>query len=273
MLQRAVQAYLFFHPAVWFICKQLTIERELACDDWAVKTCEPRRYASCLTKLVEALNESKPHRLQRVAATGIGGIVFGKHVISRRVEMILNRDRNATTAVAKPAMLYAIGLVTMFVAVCSLISPVIAVPLGQKAAKQARKENKATAPAKSQEFLPLPPAPTVPSLPPDAVDLVEPPNIADIPDVPDIPEPPEAQLPPIPDNDSPVGPAKLQGGPIGGVPGGVVGGVPGGVAVQPARPGQDARVAITAPGGPESPFPAVVWSGLGQDNKRGEPAI
>ncbi|MGH9754781.1 MAG: M56 family metallopeptidase, partial [Blastocatellia bacterium] len=121
MLQRVMQAYLFFHPAVWFICKQLMIERELACDDWAVKTCEPRRYASCLTKLVEALNESKPHRLQRVAAAGIGGIVFGKHVISRRVEMILNRDRNATTAVSKPALLYAIGLVVMFGAVCSLI--------------------------------------------------------------------------------------------------------------------------------------------------------
>ncbi|HEY6403945.1 MAG TPA: M56 family metallopeptidase [Blastocatellia bacterium] len=274
MLQRIVQSYLFFHPAVWFICKQLTIERELACDDWAVKTCEPRRYASCLTKLVEALNESKPHRLQRVAATGIGGIVFGKHVISRRVEMILNRDRNATTAVSKPAMLYAISLVVMFVAVCSLISPVIAVPLGQKAAKQARKDNKAAAPAKSQEFLPLPPAPAIPALPPDAVDLVEPPNIADIPDVPDIPEPPEAPLPPIPDSYSPAGPVKLQGGPIGGVPGGVVGGVPGGVAVQPALPGQ--RRAVTAPYGPEDSepsLPAVVWAGLGQDTKRGEPAI
>jgi beta-lactamase regulating signal transducer with metallopeptidase domain len=276
MLQRVVQSYLFFHPAVWFICKQLTIERELACDDWAVKTCEPRRYASCLTKLVEALNESKPHRLQRVAAAGIGGIVFGKHVISRRVEMILNRDRNATTAVSKPAMLYAIGLVVMFVAVCSLISPVIAVPLGQKAAKQARKENKTAAPAKSQEFLPLPPAPPLPL---DAVDL---PNIADIPDVPDIPEPPEAPLPPIPDSASPAGPAQLQDGPIGGVPGGVVGGVlggviggvPGGVAVQPALPGQ--RRAVTAPYGPEDTepsLPAVAWAGLVQDNKRGEPAI
>ncbi|HEU0183967.1 MAG TPA: M56 family metallopeptidase [Blastocatellia bacterium] len=273
MLQRVVQSYLFFHPAVWFICKQLTIERELACDDWAVKTCEPRRYASCLTKLVEALNESKPHRLQRVAATGIGGIVFGKHVISRRVEMILNRDRNATTAVSKPAMLYAIGLVVMFVAVCSLISPVIAVPLGQKAAKQARKENKAAAPAKSQEFPPLPPAPSIPALPPDAADLIEPANIADIPDVPDIPEAPEAPEAPIPDSGSPAGPAKLQGGPIGGVPGGVVGGIPGGVAVQPALPGQGERKAIIAPGGPESPAPAVVWAELGQDNKRGEPAI
>jgi len=253
MLQRGVQAYLFFHPAVWFICKQLTIERELACDDWAVKTCEPRRYASCLTKLVEALNESKPHRLQRVAATGIGGIVFGKHVISRRVEMILNRDRNATTAVSKPALLYAVGLVVMFVAVCSLISPVIAVPLGQNPAKQVKKENKAGAPAKSQEFPPLPP---VPALPPDVIGAIEPPDILDVPDV---PEAPNAPLPPVaalaPDAD--LAPAP------GGVIGGVVGGVPGGVIAPFAIPAQGAPASPPAPLAPEPP-PAVLWEPLAQ---------
>jgi beta-lactamase regulating signal transducer with metallopeptidase domain/HEAT repeat protein len=277
MLQRVVQAYLFFHPAIWFICKQLTIERELACDDWAVKTCEPRRYASCLTKLVEALNESKPHMAVRVAATGIGGIVFGKHVISRRVEMILNRDRNATTAVSKPALLYAIGLVVMFVAVCSLISPVIAVPLGQNPAKQGKKENRAGAPAKSQEFPPLPP---VPQLPPDVMNVVEPP---DIPDVPDIPEPPSAPLPPVaalaPDADlapllAPL-PASLPGGLIGEVPGGLIGGVPGRVA-QPAIPGplgQGARASTIAPLAPEPPLPAVAWVALTQDDKNKQPTI
>jgi beta-lactamase regulating signal transducer with metallopeptidase domain len=270
MLQRGVQAYLFFHPAVWFICKQLTIERELACDDWAVKTCEPRRYASCLTKLVEALNESKPHRLQRVAATGIGGIVFGKHVISRRVEMILNRDRNATTAVSKPALLYAVGLVVMFVAVCSLISPVIAVPLGQNPAKQGKKENKGDAPAKSQEFPPLPP---VPALPPDVMDVIEPP---DIPEVPDIPEAPNAPLPPVaalaPDADL----APSPDGVIGGIPGGVIGGVPGGVTVLPALPdslGKGARASTIAPLAPEPPFPAVAWRASGQDDKNRQPTI
>jgi len=262
MLQRVVQSYLFFHPAVWFICKQLTIERELACDDWAVKTCEPRRYASCLTKLVEALNESKPHMAVRVAATGIGGIVFGKHVISRRVEMILNRDRNATTAVSKPALLYAIGLVVMFVAVCSLISPVIAVPLGQNPAKQGKKENKAGAQAKSQEFPPLPP---VPPLPPDMAPAVEPP---DIPDVPDIPEAPEAPLPPVA--------ALTPDAALAPLPGGVIGGIPGGVTVQPALSGslgQGARASTIAPLAPEPPAPAAVWVGLGQDDRRAESAI
>src|SRR5262245_13424471 len=276
MLQRGVQAYLFFHPAVWFICKQLTIERELACDDWAVKTCEPRRYASCLTKLVEALNESKPHMAVRVAATGIGGIVFGKHVISRRVEMILNRDRNATTAVSKPALLYAVGLVVMFVAVCSLISPVIAVPLGQNPAKQAKKENKAGAPAKSQEFPPLPP---VPALPPDVMDVTEPPDILDVPEV---PEAPNAPLPPVaalaPDADL----APPPGGVIGWVPGGVVGGVPGGVIALPALPGQGPAKASTLATAPaEPPAPPVAWEPLAQparaflaqDDKNRQPTI
>src|SRR5581483_8788035 len=42
ILQHIIQAYLFFHPAVWLIGKYLNVERELACDDWAVKvTGEP----------------------------------------------------------------------------------------------------------------------------------------------------------------------------------------------------------------------------------------
>lgn len=154
LLQRFTQALLFFHPVVWFIGQQLMIERELACDDWAVKMCEPRRYASCLTRLVEMLGDSRP-----LAAAA--GILFGKHVISRRVEMILNRERNATTAVSKPAVAYAIGLAALLVAACSLLSPVVAVPLGQQKAKQAKKETKAPAPATAQTA-PLPPLPPEP---------------------------------------------------------------------------------------------------------------
>jgi hypothetical protein len=207
----------------------------------------------------------------RVAATGIGGIVFGKHVISRRVEMILNRDRNATTAVSKPALLYAVGLVVMFVAVCSLISPVIAVPLGQKPAKQGKKENKAEAPAKSQEFPPLPP---VPALPPDVMDLIQPPDILDIPDV---PEPPSAPLPSVaalaPEADLPP------------LPGGAIVGIPGDVIVQPALPVpfvQSPRASTIAPLAPEPPFPPAEWGSslrqtvggtLAQDDKNRQPTI
>src|SRR5262245_42983448 len=165
LLQRIIQASLFFHPAIWLVSKQLMIERELACDDWAVKTCEPFRYANCLTKLIELISESKP-----IAAAA--GILFGKNVISRRVEMILNRDRNATTAVSKSALVYSACLALLFVAICSLISPVIAVPLGQsRAAKErGKKENKTrplTPPAARE--LPARPVPDPPEL--DSIEL------------------------------------------------------------------------------------------------------
>jgi beta-lactamase regulating signal transducer with metallopeptidase domain len=256
LLQRLAQAFLFFHPAVWFIGRQLMIERELACDDWAVKMCEPRRYASCLTRLVEILSDSRP-----LAAAA--GILFGKHVISRRVEMILNRDRNATTAVSKPAVAYAIGLAAMLVAVCSLMSPVIAIPLGQQAKKQ-KKEVKATTPSPSTSHLtPLPP------LPPEAL-----PEIADIadfaPDAPIAPLPPEPELlaledaslfiqdPPVP----PVAPA-----------------APSPVAAQPAppaRPIESLTGAIAA-----APVAPLAWGGADnlsiagwvQDDKSKAPVI
>lgn len=255
LLQRLAQAFLFFHPAVWFIGRQLMIERELACDDWAVKMCEPRRYASCLTRLVEILSDSRP-----LAAAA--GILFGKHVISRRVEMILNRDRNATTAVSKPAVAYAIGLAAMLVAVCSLMSPVIAIPLGQQAKKQ-KKEVKATTPSPSTSHLtPLPP------LPPEAL-----PEIADIadfaPDAPIAPLPPEPEFLALEDavlsiQDPPVPPAAPAApSPVAAQP------------VPPARPIESLTGAIAA-----APAAPVAWSadnvtiaGWAQDDKNKTPVI
>jgi beta-lactamase regulating signal transducer with metallopeptidase domain/tetratricopeptide (TPR) repeat protein len=260
LLQRQAQAFLFFHPAVWFIARQLMIERELACDDWAVKMCEPRRYASCLARLVEILSDSRP-----LAAAA--GILFGKHVISRRVEMILNRDRNATTAVSKPAVAYAIGLAAMLVAVCSLMSPVIAIPLGQQAKKQ-KKEVQVTTPAPSTaQITPL--TPLAPEALPEPGDLLE---LAGAPDAPlpppmlDAPEIQAATLealipvqdPPAPVIATPAPPAQV----------GVIGGVPGGVTVAaPAAPVAWGDFNLVQP-----PVAATI-AAWGQDDKNKAPAI
>ena len=209
-LQRLVQSYLFFHPAVWLIGKQLMIERELACDDWAVKTCEPYRYASCLTKLVELLSEGKP----LVTATGI---LFGKHVISRRVEMILNRDRNTTTAVSKPALMYTIGLAVVFISMCVLISPVIALPLAQgRDQKQSKKQEKAAPPA------PVKPADVAPVKTPEPPEAIEIPVPVAAPTAAETPEPPEP--PAIIGSDDRLTPAPRAR---------AVGGIAGGIAVDP----------------------------------------
>ena len=272
LLQRFAQALLFFHPAVWFIGRQLMIERELACDDWAVKMCEPRRYASCLTRLVEMLGDSRP-----LAAAA--GILFGKHVISRRVEMILNRERNATTAVSKPAVAYAIGMAALLVAACSLMSPVVAVPLGQQKAKQQKKEAKAPAPAVAQT-VPLPPLPPEP-LPADPLieaaladaDLLEAPLPVLPPDMPDaaIAALDEAMLTALIQDapkpaQAPAAPGTgIGAGASGGISAGVSGGISGGIGGGISSTGPVGGVAW-APG-------AATIGGWDQDDKKKTPAI
>ncbi len=185
-VQRLIEAVLWVNPVVWLIGRQMMVERELACDDWAVKTCGSRRYASCLTRLVEILSEGR-----RFAAAS--GILFGKHVITRRVEMILNRNRNATTAVSKRAIVYTIGLAVLFAVTCSLISPVIAVPVATKQAeKQQKKSEKQKTPQASvRSTIPSPEAPPAPPASPGAPTPVAPPA------APGLAEPPTPPLPPL----------------------------------------------------------------------------
>src|SRR5688500_15758655 len=48
-MQSAAETLLFYHPAVWWISRQIRIERENCCDDMAVMTCgDAIRYARAL---------------------------------------------------------------------------------------------------------------------------------------------------------------------------------------------------------------------------------
>lgn len=54
LAQKLVKALFFFHPAVWWIERQVSLEREMACDDAVVaETASPRAYAECLAHLAE----------------------------------------------------------------------------------------------------------------------------------------------------------------------------------------------------------------------------
>jgi TonB family protein len=77
LLQAAVEALLFFHPAVWWVSAQMRTERECCCDDAAVKACgDLRLYLSALSdaerrrsgsKLAVALSgASLLHRIRRL---------------------------------------------------------------------------------------------------------------------------------------------------------------------------------------------------------------
>jgi TonB family protein len=54
VIQSAIETLLFYHPAVWWLSRQIRLERELCCDDLAAATCDDRvTYAHALASLEE----------------------------------------------------------------------------------------------------------------------------------------------------------------------------------------------------------------------------
>jgi beta-lactamase regulating signal transducer with metallopeptidase domain len=94
LLQRILQAFLFFHPAAHYIGRRLNLERELACDDWVVAAHESKSYVRCLAKVAEL------RKYRRGALLLSSGAFFGKRQILKRVESLLDKSRNAATAVS-----------------------------------------------------------------------------------------------------------------------------------------------------------------------------
>jgi beta-lactamase regulating signal transducer with metallopeptidase domain len=98
LIQKIVKAIFFFHPAIWWIEKKLSLEREMACDDAVVAaTAQPRAYAQCLTHLAE---RTLIRRSIALAQAALGRV---RHT-SLRVAKILNPSRHVSTPRWKPAL-------------------------------------------------------------------------------------------------------------------------------------------------------------------------
>jgi uncharacterized protein (TIGR03435 family) len=68
LLQNAIETLLFYHPAVWWVSRQIRQEREHCCDDLAVEVCgDVILYASALTQLEQLRGHNSEPAL---AATG-----------------------------------------------------------------------------------------------------------------------------------------------------------------------------------------------------------
>ncbi len=90
LLQQTCKALFFFHPAVWWIESKLTLEREMACDDFVLaRTGNPHAYAECLVHLAER------NFLQRSLALAQAAVGRVRHT-SLRVMQILSKNRVAS---------------------------------------------------------------------------------------------------------------------------------------------------------------------------------
>ncbi|HEX4039728.1 MAG TPA: M56 family metallopeptidase [Acidobacteriaceae bacterium] len=98
LLQKAVRAILFFHPAVWWIDARLSLERELACDDAVLAaTGNPRAYAGCLIDLLE-------RGCARRGWTMAQALVPRARDASMRITRILRSGQPATTRIGRAAL-------------------------------------------------------------------------------------------------------------------------------------------------------------------------
>ncbi len=104
LLQVVTRALVGWHPGVWWIDRQLHMEREAACDERAIRlTGSPRDYAACLARLAELRGSPS-------AALLAPGAAHASH-LTGRIERVLARKSlpslftSATTGTAAMVML------------------------------------------------------------------------------------------------------------------------------------------------------------------------
>ncbi len=92
LLQRLAEALLFFHPAVWYVSRQMSIERENCCDDLVVATgCGRLQYADALVRMAELCAALRlPRPVPQAALLAASG--DGPSQLKRRVLHLLDMD-------------------------------------------------------------------------------------------------------------------------------------------------------------------------------------
>ncbi|HKU53726.1 MAG TPA: M56 family metallopeptidase [Rhizomicrobium sp.] len=109
ILLAAVETILFYHPAVWWVSRQVRVEREHCCDDFAVSACgDAGVYVEALTALESWKGTS------RLALAANGGKL--KRRVARLLDAAVDVPRFSLSAVTGLALL---GLVAASVAVAA----------------------------------------------------------------------------------------------------------------------------------------------------------
>lgn len=98
LLQKIIKAVIFFHPSAWWMEQQLSLEREIACDDAVLaEAATPLEYAQCLKHVAE-----KSFLRRKLALAQ--AIVTRMRQLSLRTARILDVDRPGTTRLWRPAV-------------------------------------------------------------------------------------------------------------------------------------------------------------------------
>lgn len=120
LFERIAQALYFFSPGIYWITRQMDLEREVACDDWVLEqSAENVPYARCLARIVELT------RWPYVAPAAPGVFVTRKSM-SIRIERLLARGRDIRLRLTVVPTLLSLTLIAAIVVAGGFVSPTIA---------------------------------------------------------------------------------------------------------------------------------------------------
>jgi beta-lactamase regulating signal transducer with metallopeptidase domain len=149
LLQTAVETILFYHPAVWWVSRQMRVERENCCDDVAVEVCgDATEYARALAQLEELRLESPAP-----AMAASGGELLG------RIRRLLEHERPARRASRSFGPMAGV-LFLLFIVVTPVMWSLSGAPQQPQrdSARAARPQEPTPAPDPASAF-PTPPSP------------------------------------------------------------------------------------------------------------------
>ena len=126
LIQRIAHALLFFHPAIWWINRQLNLEREIACDDYvlSMQSEDSHSYASSLIKV--AKHAHRPALLIAKSAS-----MMAKTQIEKRIGLILNGKRLISTQVYRASLILLFVVLSASIGILGQISPEFAITKSQ----------------------------------------------------------------------------------------------------------------------------------------------
>jgi beta-lactamase regulating signal transducer with metallopeptidase domain len=180
LAQQIIEAALFFHPAVWWISSRLSLEREIACDDWVLDaSARPRAYALTLANAA-----SRMYQRRHMLAPGVSNSKNSSQ-LQKRITMILNTQRDRSPRLARRRL----GIFTTVTALLALL----AVVAGPRVVL-AQTPKASPAPTTGTQTADAAPAEPQPGLP-----IASAPDAPDAPDAPPLPAPGAAAVPPMPE--------------------------------------------------------------------------
>ena len=135
LLQRLIEVLLFFHPAVWYVSRRVSAERENACDDLVVSAGWPAvSYAQALLQMAElcaAARGISPQSNAALAASGSGSSQF-----KRRVLRLLEIDDAPRLRLSRGGLLLVTGAAILVFSSSPLIRAVTKIPEESKPERQ-----------------------------------------------------------------------------------------------------------------------------------------